>query len=62
MKYIQAAMHENLMAAIDGCQKLSQKRMGDAELQVKEIIALKYQMETIDALDVTVQFKKFNTV
>jgi len=50
MKHIQAAMHENLMAAIDGCQKLSQKGMDDAELQVKEIIALKYQMETIAAL------------
>ena len=49
MKYIQAAMHENLMVAIDGCQKLSQKGMRDAELQVKEIIALKYQMETIAA-------------
>jgi hypothetical protein len=49
MKHIQAAMHENLMAAIDGCQKLPRKGMGDAELQVKEIIALKYQMETIAA-------------
>jgi hypothetical protein len=49
MKHIQAAMHENLMAAIDGYQNLSKKGMGDAELQVKEIIALKYQMETIAA-------------
>ena len=47
MKHIQAAMHENLMAAIDGYQNLSKKGMGDAELQVKEIIVLKYQMETI---------------
>jgi len=49
MKHIQAVMHENLMAAIDGCQKLSQNKMDDAELQVKKIIALKYQMETIAA-------------
>ena len=49
MKHIQAVMHENLMAAIDGCQKLSQKRIEEAELQVKEIIALKYQMETVAA-------------
>jgi len=49
MQHIQAVMHENLMAAIDVCQKLSQKRMEDAELKVKEIIALKYEMETIAA-------------
>ncbi len=49
MQHIQSAMHENLMIAMDGFQKLSQKEMGAAELQVKEIVSLKYQMETIAA-------------
>ncbi len=49
MQHIQSVMHENLMIAIDGRQKLSQKGMGDAKLLVKEIIALKYQMETVAA-------------
>ena len=49
MQHIQAVMHENLMIAINGYQKLSQKGREDSELQVKEIIALKYQMETIAA-------------
>jgi len=49
MKHIQAVMHENLMTAIDGCQKLSLKKREGAELKVKEIIALKYQMEAIAA-------------
>jgi hypothetical protein len=49
MQHIQIAMHKNLMTAMDGLQKLSQKEIGAAELQVKEIISLKYQMETIAA-------------
>ena len=49
MEHIQTVMHKNLVAAIDGFQKLSRKEMGDAKLQVKQIIALKYQMETIAA-------------
>ena len=49
MQHIQIEMHKNLMIAMDGFQKLSQKEMGAAELQVKEIISLKYQMETIAA-------------
>ena len=50
MQHIQIEMHKNLMIAMDGFQKLSQKEMGAAELLVKEIISLKYQMETIAAL------------
>ncbi|WP_299981005.1 hypothetical protein [Desulfobacula sp.] len=49
MQIVQAEMHKNLMIAMRGFQKLSQNEIGLAELQVKEIIALKYQMETIAA-------------
>ena len=49
MQHIQIAMNENLMIAMDEFQKLSQKTIGIAELQVKKIISLKYQMETIAA-------------
>lgn len=49
MQHVQAEMHENLMIAMGGLQKLSQSAMRAAELQVKEIITLKYQMETIAA-------------
>jgi hypothetical protein len=47
MQNIQAVMHKNLMVAIDRCKNLSQKGMRDAKFKVKEIITLKYQMETI---------------
>ncbi len=47
MQDIQAEMYEKLMIAMGGFQKLSQNEIRLAQLQIKEIIALKYQMETI---------------
>lgn len=47
MKRIQAAMHENLMIAMDAFRKLPGKKMQAAEMRIREIIFLKYQMEAI---------------
>ncbi|MCP3871612.1 MAG: hypothetical protein GY699_00435 [Desulfobacteraceae bacterium] len=47
MNHFQTAMHENLMIAKNALQKLSEKKMPPVEAMIKEIISIKYQMETI---------------
>ena len=47
MKDMPAAMHRSLMIAIDALRKLSREEMSAAEMRIKEILSLKYEMEDI---------------
>jgi len=47
MKYVRAAMHENLLIAMDALHELSGEKMQAVEILIREIISIKYQLETI---------------
>ena len=47
MNRFQTGMHNNLRLAVDALQGLSKKSKMDLETWIKEIISLKYQMETL---------------
>ena len=49
MNTLQAEMYSNLLIAIDRFKKLTPKKKRLAELQIKQVISLKYQIETIAA-------------